>query len=395
MSRVLATLLAVIILLRRAFVADDAWWIPRTLDNLFAGAGLSAQPDAWTWAFGHPLWLLLHAPGYAISGDFPLVTLSLSLLCAGVGFYRLSARAPGWTPLLLTGLLAACPTVAQLLVSGLELPLVFLLITSAQPLAHGLAAMANPLLLLLAPKFSPRALLPAALWLGGAALAYGSPLTTPMTAWLSAGVGLGDRAGQGIAYLLDAVATDPVAVAVLVAGGAAAGRRGWGIAAYVGMGVVLGGDAYRGAWLAPAVLVAMFHLARLGEAVMALGWQGRLATVAGLLVLLDQAGERSGTSRSGVRDPRAEVAKTSGIENFAPNWIEQSPAAVAGMRLRGRAATEGPLSEVVRAEPGLTARYAGPKVTILDPRGSSHATLALQPLQAPADWPDGERETKK
>ena len=75
----LATLFAVV-LVRTAWLSDDAYITLRTVDNLVHGRGLTWNPDERVQAYTHPLWMFLLAAVYSVTGDHFLGAVALSIL---------------------------------------------------------------------------------------------------------------------------------------------------------------------------------------------------------------------------------------------------------------------------------------------------------------------------
>src|SRR5580704_3162438 len=71
--------LLLVLLVRTAWVADQAYITFRTIDNFLQGLGLRWNPLERVQAFTHPLWLLLVAAGYAVTGEPYYTTLALSI----------------------------------------------------------------------------------------------------------------------------------------------------------------------------------------------------------------------------------------------------------------------------------------------------------------------------
>ena len=79
---VLVGLLALyaVIVLRTAWVCDDAYITLRTIDNFVHGFGLTWNPPDRVQTFTHPLWLFLLTPFYAITGEAFYTTMFLGLI---------------------------------------------------------------------------------------------------------------------------------------------------------------------------------------------------------------------------------------------------------------------------------------------------------------------------
>src|SRR5262245_40579712 len=70
-----------IVLLRTAWVSDDAYFTFRTIDNAVHGYGLRWNVAERVQAYTHPLWMLLVLPFYAITREafFTSIVISIAL----------------------------------------------------------------------------------------------------------------------------------------------------------------------------------------------------------------------------------------------------------------------------------------------------------------------------
>ncbi len=71
--------LFLLVLVRTAWVCDDAFITFRTVDNWLNGYGLRWNVAERVQSFTHPLWMLLYAVPYAVSGDPYLTSIWLSI----------------------------------------------------------------------------------------------------------------------------------------------------------------------------------------------------------------------------------------------------------------------------------------------------------------------------
>ena len=110
--------LYVVVLLRAAWMSDDAYITLRTIDNFVNGHGLRWNVAERVQVFTHPLWLFLIAPVYLVTREAFYTTIVLSLLIsiAAVLALVLYRRRDPWAgPILVTALLLALiPLVARL-----------------------------------------------------------------------------------------------------------------------------------------------------------------------------------------------------------------------------------------------------------------------------------------
>ena len=86
-------LLLLLVLIRTAWVSDDAYVSFRTVDNFVSGHGLTWNANERVQAFTNPLWVFLVSAVYFFSGEafFTSILLSivLSMLAVGEGMCRL------------------------------------------------------------------------------------------------------------------------------------------------------------------------------------------------------------------------------------------------------------------------------------------------------------------
>jgi arabinofuranosyltransferase len=125
-----ALLLLAVVLVRTAWLSDDAYITMRAVDHLVGGDGPVYNVGERVQAFTHPLWMLLLSLGYACTHDARLVAFLLSALCdVGVAWLlvRRFALAPASATLALVAWLFSKAAV-DYSTSGLENPLSHLLV---------------------------------------------------------------------------------------------------------------------------------------------------------------------------------------------------------------------------------------------------------------------------
>lgn len=120
-------------LLSKAWVSEDAYITARVLDNATNGYGLTWNVQERVQVYTHPLWMLVQLPLYAITQEFFYTTLGLSFTLIALVFYhiRLQTRS---APLFIFTVgfiltLFSLRSVTDYMTSGLETPLIFLLLT--------------------------------------------------------------------------------------------------------------------------------------------------------------------------------------------------------------------------------------------------------------------------
>lgn len=80
------------VLIRTAWVCDDAYITLRTVDNFVNGFGLTWNSAERVQAFTHPLWLLILTAGYALTRESYLTTTVLSILVSLLAFTLVGGR---------------------------------------------------------------------------------------------------------------------------------------------------------------------------------------------------------------------------------------------------------------------------------------------------------------
>ena len=244
------------ILLRTAWLSDDALITLRTVLNFTHGYGLTFNVAERVQTYTHPLWMLMLTGAYLVAGNVYYAAIGLSVAVSLVVFWsalRLAATsAQVW---IVAAVLLFSRAFVDYSTSGLENPLSNLLLVAfvallfrssearvtSPPRLTGLWMVASLLyltrpdnVLLVAPalvwltaragnwKLAARqtfsGLLPAAVWTAFSVIYYGFPFPNTAYAKLGHGIDRGELVQQGSLYLLDSIDRDPVTlVAILFA----------------------------------------------------------------------------------------------------------------------------------------------------------------------------------
>jgi len=285
-----ALLLFGAVLIRTAWLAEDAFITFRTIDNFVHGYGLTWNVAERVQAYSNPLWMFLVVPFYWLSGEIyytvVLLSVGVSLAALWVCCTRFAASGPS---ALLAGCVLVCSKAfTDYSTSGLENPLTHLLLALFYALYLDrwqrretifwlalLAALATvnrlDAILLFAPALGYAlwwhrggvavcglGFAPLVLWELFSLVYYGFPFPNTAYAKLGTGVPFGDRLSHGVAYLLNSLRVDlltPLATAAgLVAAGRSRDRAAWALAAggvlYLLYVVYIGGDFMSGRFLA-------------------------------------------------------------------------------------------------------------------------------------------------
>lgn len=293
-----------VVVLRTAWVCDDAYISFRTVDNLVHGFGLTWNPDERVQAFTNPLWVFLMTLFYAVTGEMFYTVIFVSLLLTlGVGFVLVKKLSISAESAALSLVLLLCSKAfIDYSTSGLEnslshLLLVIFMVTwfNADKAPRKLVwlslwaslAMLNRLdtallylpVLVLAYLGANRqgrfrqliiGLLPLLLWEIFAVIYYGFPLPNTYYAKLGAHVPAVNLVGQGLLYFVETLNLDPLTLVVIFAGVIVAwfGRRREGLPFAVGIVLYLlyvvriGGDFMSGRFFAAPFIVSVALISR-------------------------------------------------------------------------------------------------------------------------------------
>lgn len=295
--------LFVIVLVRTAWVTDDAFITFRTVDNFLSGYGLRWNVHERVQSFTHPLWFGLLVAANWLTGEIYFTSMVFGMLVSTsvVLLYRrlLSPSAAHFT--LVVGLILLSRAFVDFSTSGLENPLTHLLLVlfahqfaSRRHTVHGLRrlfliaglAVLNrmdsgllfaPALLWAARTHGIRAtwsaawrgFAPFALWALFALFYYGSPFPNTAFAKLGDGIDRTAKITSGLTYYANLIDTDPVTAWTIGIGlllpflarkreliPLSMGGLVW--MAYV---VWIGGDFFAGRMLTPCFLLALIQLA--------------------------------------------------------------------------------------------------------------------------------------
>ena len=292
------------VLLRTAWLGDDAFITFRTVMNVTHGHGLTFNIGERVQSYTHPLWLLLLTGAYLVVGNVYyaafLVSIGVSLTVFWLALRQAATRMQVW---IVVAVLLCSRAFVDYSTSGLENPLSNLLLVTFIALAMrsheasgsrvtGVWTVASllyltrpdnvllvaPVLVWLTVRATPwtaaarqalTGLLPAAGWTAFSLIYYGAPFPNTAYAKLSTGIARGDLVQQGVVYLLDSIDRDPVTlVTILFAvalGLLSRGPARWiagGMLVHLAYVVSIGGDFMSGRLLVLPLLAAVLLLSR-------------------------------------------------------------------------------------------------------------------------------------
>ena len=424
----LLLLLFAVVLLRTAWVCDDAFITLRTVDNFVEGRGLRWNVAERVQAYTHPLWLFLLSVPFSLVRNPITVPIVVGFLTSMLTLWWLARRVAltSGHAMLGLGMLLVSRAFVDYSTSGLENPLSHLLIiagiwwTVTHPpgkdrdlfwlaVISGLALFNRlDLAALFAPALAwywwqtPRrwrgigvvllAFSPLILWELISLVYYGFPVPNTAYAKLDAGVALTQRVKQGFFYYANLVDTDPVTFAVILGGlGVTLMQRTWsllpwalGSALYLLYIVYIGGDFMAGRFFTGPLLVSVALLMRqsvltdparlvaVGTVVVALGFASPSPT---LLSDGDYGEGLSGLDHRGIADERAIYFKSASLMHM--NREIELPSSQSAEWGRGYA--EQNVGVTYSSRIGYLGFLAGPQTRILDVYALADPLLSRMP----------------
>ena len=306
-KRLWSTILLVfmlVVVLRNAWVTEDAYIMFRSIDNFLNGYGLTWNISERVQTFTNPLWTLLLAGISALGGDLYQSSIFVGAIfglgAAWLVVKKLARDTEG--VLLFMAPLILSKAFMDYATSGLENPVTFLalalfhvvflkddgrppgsrlfrlcLITSMallnrmDTLLFFLPALGMEFFRLKGWRHLGRitlGLLPFILWTIFSVIYYGTPFPNTAYAKLNTGIPVAARVEQGLSYLLNSFSLDPItlfatvlAVGLVISRGSA---RGWALAAgvllYLVYVVRVGGDFMSGRFVTGALFAALIGM---------------------------------------------------------------------------------------------------------------------------------------
>lgn len=296
--------LFLVVLLRTAWLGDDALITLRTVLNATHGYGLTFNLTERVQAFTHPLWLGLLTIAYWVIGNIFYATFVLSITVSLVVFgVVLRAARSAWQVGISAGVLLTSRAFVDYSTSGLEnpltalvsvgtlawvargarsrwwLPVTWLGVSAAYLTRPDAVLLVLPTAIWATVQIRPwrtamasmaLGLIPALLWTMFAVIYYGFAFPNTAYAKLSTDIHVSERVWQGLLYLLDSINRDPitltaVGVAIVVVA-IERSRAAWlaaaGVVASLAYVVWIGGDFMSGRFLSVPLLVAVWLIAR-------------------------------------------------------------------------------------------------------------------------------------
>jgi arabinofuranosyltransferase len=416
------------LVIRDAWLCDDAFITLRVVDNFHNGHGLRWNPVERVQVFTHPLWCLTLIVVTGVFGKLAMTTLWLSIV-ASIAAFALVVPRPGRNNsdlVLLALMIPASKAVVQYSTSGLEGPLSFLLLGLFALACGGLEPEWNrrdrwvplfaaaifltrqDLLLLVAPlsvawlvrKGVARAAMPllggagaVAVWEIFSLFYYGSLVPNTALAKLNTGLPLSVKVIQGFRYLSDFVARDPSGFFVLtlclfllvaVRRDLQALAVAVGVTLYVLYIVWIGGDFMSGRFFTAPLFLAVAETVRTtgdssrvpAKAIAGIGITSMLLVAVQLLGFNGFSSEV--ISRSGIADEREFYAPALSLPELLEGRAIERVSWVHDAREWRDKGPSGLITDTI----GLSGYYGGPDVHILDVVALSDPLLARLPAKS-------------
>lgn len=414
-----------VMLLRTAWISDDAAITLRTVLNFVGGFGPTFNIEERVQGYTHPLWfLLLSAVAWVVSDPYvSTYSLSIGFSLSVVLLVLFRAGGEFWLALIAACALVFSKAFLDYSTSGLENPLsnflvavVALLFVRAEResdfgssfaffLFCSLIYLSRPDLLLLVAPFAifllwrfrrqpgaaAKAMMlgafPALAWTAFSLCYYGFPFPNTAYAKLGAGIALDERVIQGFRYLGESILSDPltlcfISLVVLLAikGGGLLKATALGIVLYIGYVVTVGGDFMSGRFFTAPLSLAAIAFVRSG---INLRWR----QVFGFLVLALALLNVNSTLRSG-SDYDRRVVSANGIADERGYYFQRTG-------LLKSSADALPLPEWIAAdrkiivqcgEMGFESIRNGPGAYIIDACALVDPLLARLPAQYDSSW---------
>ena len=435
-----AVVVLAVVLVRTAWITDDAYITFRTVDNFVHGYGLRWNVAERVQSYTHPLWMFIIAGAYALSGNVYYTAIAAGLFCTVATVLLLTryvARDVGVAAGVIITLTASRAFV-DFSTSGLENPLSHMLLVLFFLQYHrtmrrrgglfslslvGTLLVLNRMdaVLLCGPavvyalwrRRSVKAVgqvvlggVPFFLWEAFSLFYYGSLVPNTAYAKLGTGIAATDLAGQGVYFLWHSVKTDPLTCMVILAGLTAPISRLWrrewpfalGVLLHILYVIKVGGDFMTGRFLTAPFVCCVTLLAYRGRHVSAAPRLVVMTAVVAVALFAPSPQLTSGphyghlppgprgrpTKRRhdhGIGDARAVYYEATGLlretkHRDVPDTTWVRKGLVARKRYKVR----------VIGHVGFFGYYAGPGVHVVDPRALSDPLLARLPARYNPHW---------
>jgi arabinofuranosyltransferase len=414
------------VLIRTAWISDDAEITLRCVMNFIHGYGPTFNIDERVQAFTHPLWFLLISGVTLVTGNIFAATFIMSIALSLLAWWLLISRVAtnAWTGMLAGTALLLSKAYVDYSTSGLENPLSHLLLVyglflgfkylesdgSGYLLTASLTVLvmtylSRPDLVLVVFPFClliiwvsyrdlrstaevvATAIAPVLLWVIFSVFYYGAPFPNTAHAKLGTGITLAESVRQGMVYLGDSFSRDPITLSFIsigivlaIRGPVALKAIAVGIALYLAYVVSIGGDFMSGRFLtvpllASAVILSRSEVSRVGLATIALAIAVFGATSLHATILSGAGYSDPSIPLTGITDERGIWYPGRGIITATPGVFAQP------------SWEPGELTIAIRCgQLGDAGLHSGPSVHFVDPCGLADPLLARLPARSDPNW---------
>ena len=422
----------VLLLLRNAWVSDDAYITFRTVFNFTHGHGPSYNLDERVQNFTNPLWMLLMSLFYLVTGEAYFTSIIFSIILTLGTSIVLVGRIQEWKfeGVLTLVFLMLSKAFMDFSTSGLENPLTHFLIAifawiylrydwNAKKvlwlsLLTGLAVLNRmDTLLLFAPAlvfafwkarsfksigFAALGFLPFILWEVFAIIYYGFPFPNTAYAKLNTGIPGVELAAQGFYYLVNSLDWDPFSLLLIITSLVlVVQKRNWplfplaiGTLLYLFYVIKIGGDFMSGRFIAAPFLMGVILFS-----------QVKPKAISGLLVgiILISTGLFNPSSpvytHSGYQSPTGKKIDSRGIADERW-WYEDATGFIKSNRRMDINEVEARLDQSMEVSDELTVLFfdmigfvgyqVGPSMHVMDRWALADPLLARLPIIYDKDW---------
>jgi len=424
-----------VVLLRTAWLCDDAYITLRTIDNFVHGLGLTWNVAERVQTFTHPLWLFALSIPYSFTFEAFYTTLIVSIMVSLGAVYILVFRVASTTLAAVLAVLALSLSKAfvDFSTSGLENPLTHLIVvvffglyfkaefTRRNLFLLSLTAALGALnrldsILIFGPamlyvisrnrnwktvQILMLGMSPLILWECFSLLYYGVLFPNTAYAKLNTGIDSWSIMQQGFRYLWNACQVS--IMTPLLIGSAAVfvvhkrSNKYWsafaGILIYIFYIVWVGGDFMTGRFFSAPLLAAVVILSQAYFSPKKPVWLGGALVILALGLVWPGSplftGSDFGTKKEhilwdhGIGGERANYFQSSGLLNDVPVGQEQP---VHAWKEDGKRLSAGDSLVVSRAGVGFYGYYAGPRIHIVDEHALGDPLLSRLPARTPNRW---------
>lgn len=429
----MAILLFAVVIIRSAWVCDDAYFTARTLDNWINGYGLTWNIGERVQAYTHPLWLFTLLPLFVLTKSFYFTVIFLSLFFSVATIVLFVTRVTSglWAGLLSVSIITMSKAFVDYSTSGLENPLSYFLLTlflisffqedtsikgylrlsflASLVMLNRIDAIliVLPALIYKAKKLKTSQVflatilgfLPIIIWELFSLFYYGFPFPNTAYAKLATGISESMLFKQGVLYFFNSLDQDPITLIVTVLGLLIALFIGDGRNRSLAVGIVLygfyivsiGGDFMSGRFLGASLLVAVAILGRaisnsevksvqlLLGLVIIIGFSAPNPTLLNSVSYSDKVNRI--INPNGIADERAFYYPTTGLLKVHRNIAMTHESVQEGLRAHQRGETF-----VVRQSSGFFGYYAGPTIYIVELYSLTDPLLARLPSADKYEW---------